>query len=395
MIITVFEDTEYSSLFPLNINRASCELRCGSFTNLERINNLLTADDTIQLVVRHDIAKLIKERFPYLTINPEMVSKGIWLNGGGIWNENNFQEINSGRSYTNNGDLVAIHNHEDIPIAEFYDHLDSASLVSSEIDIHFIKNVWDGIFLQSDVIAADSQNFIDYKQGDIHPTVAIENGDNIFIGKGAKVRAGSVLDASSGSIIIDENAFIDIGSLIQGPVYIGPSCVINPGTKLRGNVTLGPQCKIGGEVEDVIFQGFSNKQHDGFLGHSYIGEWVNLGANTNNSDLKNNYGLIQLNKDDQKIETGKQFLGTMMGDYSRTGISTMLNTGTIIGLGANIFGAGFQDKYIPSFRWGKNDTTELEKLFNTLENMKQRRGKSLSSDEKIFLSELFKKQIIK
>ena len=96
MIITVFEDSEYSSLFPLNINRASCELRCGSFTNLERINNLLTADDTIQLVVRHDISKLIKERFPYLTINPEMVSKGIWLNGRGLWNEDNFQEINPG-----------------------------------------------------------------------------------------------------------------------------------------------------------------------------------------------------------------------------------------------------------------------------------------------------------
>jgi len=393
MIITVFEDIEYSSLFPLNINRASFELRCGAFTNLERINNLLTNDDTIQLVVRNDISKLTKERFPYLTINPEMVSKGIWLNGRGLWNENNFHEINSGKSYTKNGDLLAIHNHEDVPITTFYDHLDSVGLISSEIDIKFIKNIWDGIFLQSEVITNDSNYFIDYKQGSIHPTVAIENGDNIFIGKGAQVRAGSVLDASSGSIIIAEDAFVDIGSLIQGPVYIGPGCIINPGTKLRKNITLGPQCKIGGELEDVIFQGFSNKQHDGFLGHSYIGEWVNLGANTNNSDLKNNYGLIQLIRDNQKIETGEQFLGTMMGDYSRTGISTMFNTGSIIGLGANIFGAGFQDRFIPSFRWGKNDTTELEKLFITVEKMKKRRGKSLSSDEKIFLTELFQKKI--
>jgi UDP-N-acetylglucosamine diphosphorylase/glucosamine-1-phosphate N-acetyltransferase len=273
--------------------------------------------------------------------------------------------------------------------------LDSGSNVSTEIDIHFIKNIWDGIFLQSEVIAADAQNFIDYKQGDIHPTVAIENGDNVFIGGGASVRAGSVLDASAGPIIIAEEAYIDIGSLIQGPVYIGPNCVINPGTKLRGNVTLGPYCKIGGEVEDVIFQGYSNKQHDGFLGHSYIGEWVNLGANTNNSDLKNNYGLIKLFIGEQEIKTGEQFLGTMMGDYSRTGISTMLNTGTIVGLGANIFGEGFQDKYIPSFRWGKNDTTELEKFFSTIEKMKQRRGKSLSSNEKNYLTKLFEKQLLK
>ena len=392
MIITVFEDSNYSSLFPLNINRASCELRCGAFTNLERINNLLSTEDSIQFVVRDELTTLIKERYPNLTVNPEMVSQGIWLNGRGLWNENKLIEITSSRTYINNGVFLACQNNEDIPLTEFHQHLDSASLVSTEIVIQFIKNVWDGIFLQSEVIATDAQNFIDYKQGDIHPTVAIENGDNVFIDGGASVRAGSVLDASAGPIIIADNAYIDIGSLIQGPVYIGPRCVINPGTKLRGNVTLGPQCKIGGEVEDVIFQGFSNKQHDGFLGHSYIGEWVNLGANTNNSDLKNNYGLIRLVINGEEIETEQQFLGTLMGDYSRTGISTMLNTGTIVGLGANIFGEGFQDKYIPSFRWGKNDTTELEKFFGTIEKMKQRRGKSLNPNEKIYLTKLYEKQ---
>ena len=392
MIITVFEDSNYSSLFPLNINRASCELRCGAFTNLERINNLLSTEDSIQLVVRDELTTLMQERYPNLTVNPEMVTQGIWLNGRGLWNKNKLKEITSGRTYTNNGVFLARQNNEDIPLREFHQYLDSVSLVSTEIVIQFTRNIWDGIFFQSEVIAADAQNFIDYKQGEIHPTVAIENGDNVFIDGGASVRAGSVLDASAGPIIIADNAYIDIGSLIQGPVYIGPGCVINPGTKLRGNVTLGPQCKIGGEVEDVIFQGFSNKQHDGFLGHSYIGEWVNLGANTNNSDLKNNYGLIRLVINGEEIETEKQFLGTLMGDYSRTGISTMLNTGTIVGLGANIFGEGFQDKYIASFRWGKNDTTELEKFFGTIEKMKQRRGKSLSPNEKIYLTKLYEKQ---
>ena len=389
MIFTVFEDNNYSSLFPLNLNRASFELRCGAFTNIERIKNLLSPDDIVQLVVRDELVPLIQERFPDIVINPDLLSPGIWLNGGGLWTEKILKIISSGRSYTKNGIVIAIRSNDTLPFSDFAEYINKASFVSTEIDIQFMENIWDGIFLQSEVITSDAQYFIEYKRGRIHPSVAIENGDNIYIGDGSEVRAGSVLDAHLGPIIIAGNSCIDIGSLIQGPVYIGPNCRINPGAKVRGNVTLGPMCKIGGEIEDVIFQGYSNKQHDGFLGHSYIGEWVNLGANTNNSDLKNNYGSIRLNIEDKIIETGKQFLGTMIGDYTRTGISTMLNTGTIIGLGANIFGAGFQDKYIPSFQWGRDSRTELDKFLLTAEKMKKRRGNKMSHEEKVFLTKLF------
>ena len=391
MIFTVFEDQNYTSLFPLNLNRASFELRCGAFTNLERIENLLSPDDTVQLVVRDELVSLVQERFPNIAINPDLLSPGIWLNGAGLWTGKILKNLTSGKSYTKNGIVIAVYNNDAIPLSDFYPYLDEANLVSTEIDIQFMENIWEGIFLQSDVITSDAKYFIEYNQGKIHPSVAIENGDNIFLGNGSEVCAGSVLDARSGPIIIAGNSYIDIGALIQGPVYIGPDCRINPGAKVRKNVTLGPMCKIGGEIEDVIFQGYSNKQHDGFLGHSYIGEWVNLGANTNNSDLKNNYGSIRLNIEDKIIETGKQFLGTMMGDYTRTGISTMLNTGTIIGLGANIFGAGFQDKYIPSFQWGKESRTDLDKFLLTAENMKKRRGNKMSHEEKEFLTKLFEK----
>ena len=389
MIFTVFEDNNYSSLFPLNLNRTSFELRCGAFTNLERIENLLSPDDKVQLVVRDELVPLVQERFPNIIINPDLLSQGIWLNGAGLWTEKILKNLTSGKSYTKNGIVIAIYNNDAIPLSDFHPYLDRANLVSTEIDIQFMENIWDGIFLQSDVITSDAKYFIEYNRGKIHPSVAIENGDNIFLGNGSEVCAGSVLDARSGPIIIAGNSYIDIGALIQGPVYIGPDCRINPGAKVRKNVTLGPMCKIGGEIEDVIFQGYSNKQHDGFLGHSYIGEWVNLGANTNNSDLKNNYGSIRLNIENEIIETGKQFLGTMMGDYTRTGISTMLNTGTIIGLGANIFGAGFQDKYIPSFQWGRDSRTELDKFLLTAENMKKRRGNKMSHEEKAFLTKLF------
>ena len=389
MIFTVFEDKNYTSLFPLNLNRTSFELRCGAFTNLERIENLLSPDDKVQLVVRDELVPLVQERFPNIAINPVFLSRGIWLNGAGLWTEKILKNLTSGKSYTKNGIVIAMYNNETIPLSDFHPYLDKANLVSTEIDIQFMENIWEGIFLQSDVITSDAKYFIEYNRGKIHPSVAIENGDNIFLGNGSEVCAGSVLDARSGPIIIADNSFIDIGALIQGPVYIGPDCRVNPGAKVRKNVTLGPMCKIGGEIEDVIFQGYSNKQHDGFLGHSYIGEWVNLGANTNNSDLKNNYGFIHLELEDEIIETGMQFMGTMMGDYSRTGISTMLNTGTIIGLGANIFGAGFQDKYIPSFQWGRDSRTELDKFLLTAENMKKRRGNKMSHEEKAFLTKLF------
>ena len=389
MIFSVFEDLSYHSLYPLNQLRASFELRCGAFTNLERINNTLKPGDEIQLLVRNELQEVTKERYPEYNVNPPSLSPGIWLNGSCLWSEEIIQQISSGRSYTEGETILAIHCQKDVNKEKMFDYIKNVSSVSTEIKIPIIKNIWDAIFLQGDIIISDAQYFLNYKSGKIHSSVVMENSDNIFIGENSDIRPGVVLDASSGPIIIGDHVHIDIGSLIQGPVYIGHQSRINPGAKLRGNITLGPMCRIGGEIEDVIFQGYGNKQHDGFLGHSYLGEWVNLGANTNNSDLKNNYGNIRLQIGEREIETGKQFLGTIMGDFVRTGISTMLNTGTVIGLGANIYGEGFQKKYIPPFQWGRSDRTDLNKFIKTVEIMKQRRKKTLTEPEKELFSMIY------
>ena len=180
------------------------------------------------------------------------------------------------------------------------------------------------------------------------------------------------------STIVD----INIGSLIEGPIYIGESTTVNIGSKLRAHSSFGPQCRIGGEIENSIIQGYSNKQHDGFLGHSYIGEWVNIGANTNTSDLKNNYNSIRISiSGSDVIETGHKLLGSIVGDHVKTGISTMLNTGTYIGLGATIFGSGFQPKHVRSFSWGSEDVIDFDKFINTARTVKNRRGKTLSEIE--------------
>ena len=392
MIYTIFEDKDYNSLYPLNINRLSCELRCGAFTNLERIINSIELNDTINIVCRDELAPIFREKYPKFNINPDIISGGIWLNGRALWNRKKISNLVLNRTYSNNGFVMGLSVQESINRLDMFSFLENANSVSTELEIDFFNYVWDGIFFQSNVINSDAEFFINLNNGKIHPSVVFENAENIFISEKAEIRVGAILDASKGPIIILDDSIVDSGAIIQGPAYIGTNCIINPGAKLRGNISLGNMCKVGGEIEDAIFQGYSNKQHDGFLGHSYIGEWVNLGANTNNSDLKNNYGVIKIYLKDEFVETGRQFLGTMVGDYSRTGISTMLNTGTIIGFGANIFGGGFQEKNILSFQWGTNDKTDLEKFLVTVEKIKKRRKKSITGEEIKFITQLYNKQ---
>ena len=391
MIITVFEDPINSYLNPLNRLKASFELRCGAFTNLERIYNSVHRNYEIQLCVREEIKDLIQSRYPQITVNPKELSAGVWLNGSALWNKELIETIVSGKSFCKDERFIAINTYENIKLKDFNSFIEDSSMVATEINIFLMKNLWDFIFVQNKIIENDAQNFLDYNHGKIHPSVILEGGDNIFIGNDAEVKPGVVLDATHGPIIIDRNVIIDIGALIQGPIYIGPNSIINPGAKLRRNISIGKACKIGGEIEDVIFESYSNKQHDGFLGHSHVGSWVNLGANTNNSDLKNNYGDITIFNGIEKFDTKKKFFGSVIGDYVRTGISTMLNTGSIIDICANIFGSDFQPKYVPPFQWGNDNKTELEKLIETIQIMKSRRGKELNDSEKTLISQIYEK----
>ncbi|MBC8151280.1 MAG: glucose-1-phosphate thymidylyltransferase [Bacteroidetes bacterium] len=177
--------------------------------------------------------------------------------------------------------------------------------------------------------------------------------ENIFVEPGAVIRA-SVLNAEGGPIYIGKNATIQEGSIMIGPFALCDNATVNWGGKMRSNTTVGPWCKVGGELGNSVLFGYSNKAHDGFLGNSVIGEWCNLGANVNNSNLKNDYTNVKLHSyaTGQPEDTGRLFCGLMMGDYTKAGISTMFNTGTVVGVNVNVFGAGFQPKHIPSFSWG-------------------------------------------
>ena len=237
--------------------------------------------------------------------------------------------------------------------------------------------------------------------GTIKPTIIgdyVKTDDHVHIAHNCKIGKGTLITACaelSGSVTIGKNAEIMECCIVRGPFAMGEGTVLKMGAKIYSNTTLGPFCKVGGEVNNVVFQGFSSKAHDGFLGNSVIGEWCNLGADSNNSNLKNNYAEVKLwgYASGRFQNTGLQFCGLIMGDHSKCGINTMFNTGTVVGVSANIFGAGFPRNFIPSFSWGGSagfSTYKTEKAFEVAEIVMQRRNKSFDEQEENILSHIFK-----
>lgn len=218
-------------------------------------------------------------------------------------------------------------------------------------------------------------------------------GDRVFLEEGAKATA-SILNATSGPIYLAKNAEIMEGCIVRGGLALGESSALKMGAKIYGATTLGPHCKVGGEVNNSVIIGYSNKGHDGFLGNSALGEWCNLGADTNNSNLKNNYDEVKAWSyvDGRFAKTGQQFCGLIMGDHSKSGINTMFNTGTVVGVSANVYGAGFPRNFIASFTWGGPQGTmeyRIDKALDTADRMMKRRGLEVNEVEKAILEQVY------
>ncbi|HWA34786.1 MAG TPA: GlmU family protein [Cyclobacteriaceae bacterium] len=225
------------------------------------------------------------------------------------------------------------------------------------------------------------------------PYTKVYAPENIFIEEGATIRA-AVLNATNGPIYIGKNAEVQEGCLVRGSFALMEGSTLNMGAKIKGDTTIGPHCKVGGEVSNAVIFGYSNKAHDGFLGSSVLGEWCNLGADTNTSNLKNNYDAVKLWNYGKKSfqSTGLTFCGLMMGDHSKAGINTMFNTGTVVGVCANIFGDGYPRNFVPSFAWGGAagfDTFQLEKSFVTAAKAMERRQQTLTEVDKRILKNVY------
>jgi UDP-N-acetylglucosamine diphosphorylase/glucosamine-1-phosphate N-acetyltransferase len=194
------------------------------------------------------------------------------------------------------------------------------------------------------------------------PAVHLLERSRIRLGADVRLDPGVVLDARDGPILLGPGTRVMANSVLQGPVTTDRDCLFKPVTRAMDGVCLGPVCRVGGEIDATVVLGFTNKQHDGFLGHSYLGCWVNLGAATDTSDLKNDYGFVKITIAGETVDTGSRHVGTLIGDHSKTAIHTRLNTGTVIGVSANVFGTGFPSKEIPSFTWGAGPEMEEYRL---------------------------------
>jgi len=339
MNIIIYEDSTTDYFKPFTLNHATFELQSGIMSNINRIISIYGNDHKYILLVRSEIEDLIRFRFPDLIVNPKKKPEGKYINGRFLLK--NQLDLNLFPDGPSNEDLI------------------DDNLIS-------LNYIWDTIFVFKEVFNKD---FLKYS-----------HINSIKVADSAIIKEGVILDSAKGPIFIADNVTVDIGSLLQGPLFIDNNSYVAPGTKLRPGTMIGKNCKIGGEVSNSIFYANSNKVHDGFIGDSFIGEWVNIGAGTNNSNLKNNYGNVKFSfNGKESIDTGHQFLGTMIGDFTRIGISSMLNTGSYIGLGANVFGAGFQYKHIPSFAWGRDgEKTDFDKFIETCSKMYSRRDEELS-----------------
>lgn len=259
-------------------------------------------------------------------------------------------------------------------------------------DVFSIRQVWDIFQKNAEAVKSDFKLVTEGRTSQplSKSVTVIGDASQIFLEKGARMEA-CIVNTTGGPVYLGEDAEMMEGVIVRGPFALCEHSTLKMGAKVYGATTIGPHCKVGGEVSNSVIFGYTNKAHDGFLGNSVLGEWCNLGADTNNSNLKNNYSNVKLFNylHNKQVDSGLQFCGLIMGDHSKSGINTMFNTGTVVGVGCNIYGGGFPPTHVPNFSWGGSEGLEaykLEKLFETAERVFERRGMKFTEMEKDILT---------
>jgi len=378
----LFDGSVRNQLLPFTFTRPVADIRVGILTIREKWELLLGATTT---TVTEDY---LTDKYPMVELD-----KNILINASFIPSEN---LVNLVKELTENQALFL----EEEPIAFFTSEEQEVDFDTYEIiqyshkDLLRIENTWDIFSKNHDAIKRDFDLITQGRTSQPIPekTVAF-NKESIFIEEGAKLPLCS-LNASEGPIYIGKNAEVMEGSMIRGPFALCEGATIKMASKIYSGTTVGPYSKVGGEVNNSVIFGYSNKGHDGFLGNSVIGEWCNLGADTNNSNLKNNYAEVRLwsYETENFARTGLQFCGLMMGDHSKCGINTMFNTGTVVGVSANIFGGGFPRNFIPSFSWGGSGgmtTFKTDRAFEVAKVVMSRRNIEFTETDAKILEYVF------
>lgn len=417
--IIFFEDNTTDSLYPLSLSHTTAELQCGILSLGDKWS-IRIAHDEVRLLTRRYLAGHLRSSLSRRVNDFDAIDANrlVLINPRFVANNETAAKIASEageRAYVVDGVVVAqtvaagsalVSSLNEYargvssgkPDNGCYDIIcDYArQLPQEEVKLHSVKYLWDIVHHNGSEIESDFQFLIPelsfsqmFEDSEIDEDALIYNVDDVYVGKDCRIDGQVVIDARSGPIYIGEKVIISPHTRIEGPACIGEGCQL-VGGKIRSGCSFGPYCRIGGEVEDSIFHGYSNKYHDGFIGHAYVGEWVNLGAMTTNSDLKNNYGNIKVELPSGVINTGLNKVGSLIGDHSKTGIGTLLTTGMVVGFGVNLFGGGLSGgSALPSFVWGGKDgfvEHRVDQAIATARAVFSRRGKNLGVEEE----ELFK-----
>jgi UDP-N-acetylglucosamine diphosphorylase/glucosamine-1-phosphate N-acetyltransferase len=422
--LVVFEDAHLQAFATLTPLRGVYDLRCGGRTLLERQLDALSPDHLV-LLGRPELHALQRETHSQADVgafrSPSASDHEVWFLNGRLLvlgaDLSTLAERLEDRVVLLQGDtllLARCRSHEAPRLADFLQaslqtHTSRTLMGSGGLESwlrteladlpirriasgdrlleqgsRLIDHIWELVASTPRAIEDDARLWKGERlspAASVHPRATLLAEENIHLGERVTIAPGAVLDASDGPILIEAGTSIQPLSYLQGPLTIGAGCVIKAGAKIHEGTALGPHCKIGGEIEESVVQGFSNKQHEGFLGHAFLGEWVNLGADTNNSDLKNNYSTVRVWESGQSIDTGLLFVGLIAGDHVKSAINTSFNTGTVVGLSSQIFGSGFPPKYVPPFTWGgieAQDTYAYDKALATARVVMSRRDQPLS-----------------
>ena len=396
MQVIVFEDTRVSELKPLVNLKPVYGLYTGFRSLQEKLEHFINGRVKLTWHLRRYLAPYYAEQYPASVFNRLEEDDVLLVNGRLVCSEAAARMITDGvvepgKAYMQGDDLLFARVHRYLLENDrglLPDLIDTASLAGklvtqSVTGFRIIGHLWDVIAFHPEEILRDAETLaLGRIEGTVHPSVSLVNRSSIYVAPGAVVKAGAVLDADEGFVALGEGAVVDPQAVLMQNVFLAPRSRIKTGANIYSNVAVGMGSKLGGEVEDSIIEPFANKQHDGFLGHSYLSSWCNLGAGTNTSDLKNNYSQIKLLLNGREEMTGLKFLGLLMGDHAKSSINAMFNTGTVVGTAANIFDAGFPPKEVFSFSWGGSGgfkSYEIEKAVDTARKVMERRHVVMSA----------------
>jgi len=339
----IFDNFRRNYLLPLTFTRPVGDIRIGILTVREKWEHYL-GEKTSTLTEDY-----LSVKFPIIKGDDNILINGSILPNNELLAE--IKNLNINQALVQGEIIIALR----LTAKELENIDDTEGVEELETDCDFAKvnATWELFSKNDEALRSDYELITKGRKSQPLSETNTLLGNDIFIEEGAKVECATI-NTTTGPVYIGKDTQVMEGTLIRGPFALCDNSIVKMGAKIYGATTVGPWSKVGGELNNVVIFGLSNKAHDGYLGNAVIGEWCNLGADTNNSNLKNNYDIVKMwsYPDHTFVDTGLQFCGLVMGDHSKCGINTMFNTGTVIGVNSNIFGSGFQRNFIPSFAWG-------------------------------------------